>query len=455
MPPSDLVVSPSSVRPMESDPTRRTLEVEREHAERLLNAVRAGVLLLLAAAAMFYAVHLPAALNRVNVVVLLPAGLWTCGQYLFFYRRGPLPPWLGIVNPLVDITTVTAIIGGYGLAHSAGLALRTPIVLAYAVILAARPITSSTRRAAAVAVMVVAQYGGLVLLFLVTGRITAIGNPISAYTGGGVSPLDEGAKLLLLAMIGAIATYATDWHERVARSSYKEASEREELKAALGKAQLDSLKLQLQPHFLFNTLNSIAALIATDGPAAERMVTGLSALLRLSLHTGKAQEVALRQELDTLEHYVQIQQIRFSDRLTVTMTIDENTLDAYVPNLILQPVVENAIRHGIAPRATGGSVEIGARRADGTLTLWISDDGVGLLGDASAAAGRNGAGVKTRGSGVGLQNTRARLSHLYGERQACDLSKRPGGGCTVTIALPYHTRPLVESSRRAEESVHV
>ncbi|MDQ6888297.1 MAG: histidine kinase [Gemmatimonadota bacterium] len=449
---SDSTAPASGVRATDPDPTRRTLEVEREHAERLLNAVRAGVLLLLSAAAMFYAVHLPPALNLVNVVVLLPAGIWTCGQYVLLYRRGPLPPWLGIVNPLVDITTVTAIIGGYGLAHSAGLALRTPIVLAYAVILAARPITSSTRRAAAVAVMVVVQYGGLVLLFLATGRLTTIGNPISAYTGGGVSPLDEGAKLLLLAMIGAISTYATAWHERVARGSYEEAREREELRAALGKSQLDSLKLQLQPHFLFNTLNSIAALIATDGPAAERMVTGLSELLRLSLYTGTAQEVALRQELETLEHYLQIQQIRFSDRLTVTMAIEENTLDAYVPNLILQPVVENAIRHGIAPRATGGCIEIGARRENGTLMLWISDDGVGLTGDAHSTPRLNGA--RTLSSGVGLQNTRARLSHLYGERQACDLSGRPGGGCTVTIALPYHTRPVVESPRRVEASVH-
>src|SRR5688572_30085303 len=145
-----------------TESARHLLDVQRERAERLLNGVRAGVIGLLAAAALAYAPSLTPALNRVNVLVLAPTLAWTVAQYLIFYRRRQLPGWLSIANPLVDITAVSAIILGYALAQSAALALKTPIFLSYFVILAARPIASSTARAALVAALAVAQYALLV-----------------------------------------------------------------------------------------------------------------------------------------------------------------------------------------------------------------------------------------------------------------------------------------------------
>src|SRR5687767_558295 len=173
---------------------RHLLDVQRERAERLLNGVRAGVLGLLAVAALVYAPSLTPALNRVNILVLAPTLAWTVAQYLIFYRRERLPSWLSIANPVVDITAVSAIILGYALAQSAALALKTPIFLSYFVILAARPIASSTARAALVATLAVTQYALLVQFFVLSGRITTT-SPLAAPGGSGVSLLDESAKL--------------------------------------------------------------------------------------------------------------------------------------------------------------------------------------------------------------------------------------------------------------------
>src|ERR687895_819700 len=160
-----------------AESARHLLEVQRERAERLLNGVRAGVLGVLAAAALAYAPSLTPALNRVNVLVLAPTLAWTVGQYLIFYRRERLPEWLSITNPLVDITAVSAIILGYALAQSAALALKTPIFLSYLVILAARPIASSTARAALVAALAVTPYAFLVQFFVGSGRIVTTSPP--------------------------------------------------------------------------------------------------------------------------------------------------------------------------------------------------------------------------------------------------------------------------------------
>ena len=424
-----------SPRVSPADPARRLLDVQRERAERLLNGVRAIVLLLLAIAALAYAPSLPGLINRANVCVLALTLLWTVGQYLLFYRRPRLPGWLAVVNPLVDITAVTIIMVSYGLAQSAALALKSPMFLAYFAILAARPIASSTRKAAAVSALAVLEYGALVAFFVGSGRVATVVSPIAASAGSGISPLDEGAKHLWLALAGAIATYATAWHERLATSYYRQSRDREQMEVRLAQAQLQSLRLQLHPHFLFNTLNTITALITADPPAAERMVSGLSELLRLSLHDAGEQEVSLERELEVLQPYLEIQQIRFRDRLTVEVAVAPDTLDALVPNLILQPLVENAIRHGIAPRATAGRVEIRAQRQDGMLHLRVTDDGVGLRD--------GGRDVK---EGVGLGNTRARLQHLYGPRHRFECHGGPSGGFTVSIAIPFQ----LESERASD-----
>ncbi len=199
------------------------------------------------------------------------------------------------------------------------------------------------------------------------------------------------------------------------------------LEARLAEARLDALKMQLQPHFLFNTLHAVSALMHRDVAAADRMIARLSELLRLSLDTNGAQEVALSRELELLESYLEIERIRFQDRLTVDVDVAPEALGANVPNLLLQPLVENSIRHGIAKRRGPGRVEISASRSGDTLELAVRDDGVGL-----ATAGGNG-------NGIGLGNTRLRLEQLYGAGHRFELRERSGGGLEVAIAIPFRT----------------
>src|SRR5687768_6633114 len=421
------------------DSARVVLDRQRDRAERMLNRARLIVLVLLGIAALVYAPSLTPALNRVNVVVLAPIFAWTLLQGELFYRRPRLPSWIGVVNPVADIAAVTAIIGGYAFAQSATLALKTPMFLMYFVILAALPIAASTRKAAAVAGMALGCYAALLLVFYMTGRLETVLNPVAASEAARVSPLDEGAKILLLAVAGSIATYATHWQEGLATSFSRATEEREQLEARLARAQLQSLRLQLNPHFLFNTLNTINALIGTDRRAAERVISGLSELLRMSLSTASEQEVTLARELDLLAHYIDIQQIRFQDRLTVRFAIDPDARFALVPNLVLQPLVENAIRHGIAPRAAPGHVVVTARRKGDRLDLSVVDDGVG-----------ESASVEHR-DGVGLGNTRARLLSLYGADHRFEAGTPAGAsGFAVAIEIPYRTDPLPKELGRHE-----
>lgn len=411
------------------------LAIERDRAERLLNAVRLVVLLLLAGAAAAYATTLPPALNRVNVALLAPTLTWTVVQYYLFYDRPMLPVWLSLANPVVDLTAVTLVLGAYGFAAGPELALKTPIFGAYFVILAALPVASSTRKAAAVSTLAFLEYGTLVVLFLASGRLTTVLNPVDASASAAISPLDEGAKVLLLACAGAVATYATRWQERLTRRYAEAAHASERLQTRLDHAQLQALKLQLQPHFLFNTLNTITALVHRDPHAAERMVSGLSELLRFSLGTAGEQEVPLERELEVTRHYLDIQQVRFQDRLSVSFDVDADAPRAWVPSLLLQPLVENAIQHGLAPRAAAGRITIAARRKDGVLALEVSDDGVG---EPPASPPRR--------EGVGLGNSRARLQSLYGEAHRFEIGPGTAGGFRVYIEIPWHTTPRTPAS---------
>ncbi len=212
--------------------------------------------------------------------------------------------------------------------------------------------------------------------------------------------------------------------------SYRKSREGElqtsRLQTQLAEAQLDALKTQLHPHFLFNTLNAISVLIQKSPESAQKMLTLLSDLLRITLdHTG-VQEVPLKDELDFLERYIQIQQVRFGDRLEVKMEIDSNALNAKVPNLVLQPLVENAIEHGVAKRAGVGLVRVAAKRTDSRVRLEIQDNGAGV---------QVGNGKK---EGVGLSNTRARLIQLYGEHQQFELTSLAGKGTIARIEIPFN-----------------
>ena len=202
-----------------------------------------------------------------------------------------------------------------------------------------------------------------------------------------------------------------------------------QLEARLAEARLQSLQRQLHPHFLFNTLHGISALMHRDLAAADRMLALLGSLLRSSLRT-TAQEIPLKDELDLLGQYLEIEQVRFRDRLTVSYDIPGETLDARVPSLILQPLVENAIDHGIAPNSGRGHLEIWARRRGGQLWLEVRDDGVGLRHDALA-------GDLLTASGIGVSNTRSRLQCLYGAAHQFEFCRAGGRGLTVRVVIPW------------------
>lgn len=384
---------------------------------------------MLSGAALAYAPELPRSLNLTNLFVLVPALLWTVIQYLLWYRRAKLPAWLAIANPVVDVSAVTLVIAGYGFGWSAALALRSPIFMMYFVILAARPVASSVRKAAFVAALVVFEYGALVLLFVARGSVPFAPSPIAAVVAGQISSLDEGAKILLLVAAGIVAIYATSWAEQLVIESLRESDARSKVATRLVQAELDTLKLQLNPHFLFNALNGALALITTDPPAAERMVSGLSEFLRMVLTLSGEQEVALEREISLLDRYVDIQSVRFGDQLRVTIEATPEARQGLVPSLLLQPLVENAIRHGISPRAEGGNIRVTAHRVGDELLIEILDDGVG----SRARRTRQ----RSRGIGLGLVNTTTRLVHLYGAEHRFSHGDRKEGGYRVEIAIPY------------------
>src|ERR1041384_117380 len=233
---------------------------------------------------------------------------------------------------------------------------------------------------------------------------------------------DYGAMVYWLIFL---VSYVFDYQRRVRESEVRTTR----LKAQLVQAQLDALKMQLQPHFLFNTLHSISALVHKNPDTADKMIAPLGDFLRQTLENAGTQEVSLQQELEFLKCYLDIERIRFEDRLTVQMNIEPRTLDARLPNLILQPIVENAIRHGISPRTSSGLIEIEARRLNGTLHVQVTDNGPGI-----PSGSTSGTIVK---EGVGLANTQARLKQLYGEDQRLDLSNTVRGGLTVVLEIPF------------------
>lgn len=199
----------------------------------------------------------------------------------------------------------------------------------------------------------------------------------------------------------------------------------------LQQAELQTLKTQLHPHFLFNTLNAISALVYVSPPDATKTISQLSDLLRLTLQNNKTQEVTLKEELDFLRTYIQLQQTLLQERLKVEWTIDLQTLDAFIPNMILQPLVENSIRHGIALREDGGTIEISSRRADDNLLIEVKDDG-------PPAPSNQPKNV----NGIGLLNSAARLKHLYGTKQKFEISQPETGGWCVTLTIPFREQPV-------------
>jgi two-component system LytT family sensor kinase len=201
-----------------------------------------------------------------------------------------------------------------------------------------------------------------------------------------------------------------------------------QLEAALARARLAALRMQLEPHFLFNALNSVSSLVHRDPDGAERMLARLGDFLRLTLDDSMPQKVELRQELEFLERYLDIERVRFSDRLSVVLDVPAELLDARVPYLILQPLVENAIRHGLAERAGPGRIVVRASLRATQLRVEVEDDGPGLRSWHLPAK-----------LGVGLSNIRARLDQLYGRAASLNVEGGSAGGVRVTVALPWET----------------
>ena len=196
-------------------------------------------------------------------------------------------------------------------------------------------------------------------------------------------------------------------------------------RAMLTEARLDLLKAQLEPHFLFNTLHSIAELMHQDVEAADRMLTRLSELLRATLESGGKQEIRVADELALVERYLDIERIRLGDRLSTQIDVEPVALDALVPIFVLQPIVENAVRHAIAPRASGGRIALKIQRAGSQLHVAVDDDGPGFPTDVTER--------------VGLRNTRARLKHFYGGDDRIRIERGPLGGASVHLVLPFRT----------------
>jgi two-component system LytT family sensor kinase len=245
-------------------------------------------------------------------------------------------------------------------------------------------------------------------------------------------PLATRAQRIYLTNLDwALMTYSAIVGLSYAFGYYRESKARAiraaHLEARLAEARLKTLEAELHPHFLFNTLHAISTLVHTQPESADRMISRLSDLLRITFSRSGAACVPLHEELAFLQKYLEIEQTRFQDRLTVEYAIDPDTLDAEVPRLILQPLVENAIKHGVAPRTGPGTVSIASRHDGSQLCLIVRDNGVGLSGGDRAMLHH----------GVGLSNTRDRLECLYGAAHALDFIET-GNGVTVEMRLPLH-----------------
>ena len=237
------------------------------------------------------------------------------------------------------------------------------------------------------------------------------------------------ANVLLYGAI-LVISYVLDSRERLARQQ----TETARLNEQLSKAQLNALRRQIEPHFLFNTLNAIAGLVREKrNDAAVSMIAGLSDFLRRVVEDSNRQQVPLGDEIDFLQKYVDIQKVRFAERLEVSVDVPAELFSAQVPSLILQPMVENAVKHGIAKRAQGGAIRVSAFRLNGRLTLSVYNDGPKLPEDWDKS-----------GSGIGIPNVRTRLQGLYGDAFELNMRNQEPGGVEISVSVPFVATPTTK-----------
>ncbi len=256
--------------------------------------------------------------------------------------------------------------------------------------------------------------------------------PLSrAITGGALQHLDF-QFIIYWAILGAAYTaeFVRRYRERDRAAT--------ELEQRLSRQQLEALRMQLSPHFLFNALNSVTELMEDDVRSAQRALTQVSDLLRRSLQTAASPTIPLWREIELVELYLQVARIRYGEGLSVDMHVDPAATDIQVPSFVLQPLVENALKHGLWPGRSGQSVLISARRRGSMLELLVRDNGRGLDGSITDSGRFLATSPGVDGLGIGLTNTRTRLAMLYGDGYAFRMSNAPDGGCTVEIRLPVH-----------------
>jgi two-component system, LytTR family, sensor kinase len=260
----------------------------------------------------------------------------------------------------------------------------------------------------------------------------------------GLGPYDYGIMLYrypmefsndLVSFTSIVGLYFLFQRFRLAQAQQLAAAQ---LQTKLAEAQLENLRLQLQPHFLFNTLNTISSVMYEDVHAADVMLTQLSDLLRLTLHASRSHEIPLAEELQITRLYMELMQKRFEDKLSVDYAVDTTLDNSLVPQLILQPLLENSLRHGMKPGGEVMKISIAAQRENGSLVLKVSDTGTGLGSMESVA---------TFGRGVGLSNIRDRLAQLYGASQEFSIGNRVTGGAEVILRVPYRISPPSQSVR--------
>ena len=271
---------------------------------------------------------------------------------------------------------------------------------------------------ALVSSMIVVDY---VLYMIYLGRVANI-TPLSTFQ----NVYYNVDRLLLTYWVIVLISHAFNYYNSYRKGELKAA----QLGAQLAQSQLEALKMQLHPHFLFNTLHSISALLNKDVEGARSMIARLGDFLRLTLENGGSQEVTLQQEIEFLNGYLDIERIRFQDRLTTLVRVDPTVLDVRVPNLILQPLVENAMRHAIA-NSDRGRIEVLAEPSNGMLRIQVKDNGPGLQVVRAYV---------NRSRGVGLTNTKARLDRLYGSAHRLEFENEPNGGLVVTMEIPRHAK---------------
>ena len=312
----------------------------------------------------------------------------------------------------------------------------TPILFAIAGRIDLDASRSSRPRWVGVLILVLSAVAAAALLALIGRDLRSHFTPGPQFGGGGRRGRGGGPppwlrfwfgflNTLILALGVAAAGVARAYSSRL-RARREQAIQ---LTSQLAEARIDALRRQLDPHFLFNTLNAIASLVERDPRGVRRMIARLGDLLRHSFEGGDAPEVPLRRELALLGLYVDIVRVRFQDRLTVDVAVDDDVLDALVPTFILQPLVENSVKHGVEKRTDGGHIVVEGSRDGDALVLRVRDDGGAAAADAlNAPSGR----------GVGVRNTRARLQQLYGTAQRFTLARDGDHGVIAEIRLPFH-----------------